>query len=390
MATSAPIAITEGSPREITIRLLDRVQSLEQRLGHLEGENKRINQILDDSGLTVSSRTSLQGQAESGMATSAPTAITEDNLTEITFPLLDRVQSLEQRVGQLEGENKSINQILKDCGLTISSHKPSTTTTTISSNGRPSSIFPHQSGQNLSDSTKLLGAQLTPAATQSTHAENKRLKTLAIWALMKVSSSQGSAEAGRILPRNPRDWDLRVRLAVSQTGLPLISVMGRISKGGPISEFMSEQGIQVPFLVFRVQFNIEDIAADSLEMGTVPDTLLLPPAVVKQLDDPNAVPPGLRYLSFSWRKCGLVGFDKLSDSPVPSRKASAVLEVLKLMGSATENSVQIWFMHPKAELLVERHFDHIRAHRGKMYKSTSTADQTSGPPLISMAEPSES
>ena len=157
-----------------------------------------------------------------------------------------------------------------------------------------------------------------------------------------------------------------------------------------MSQFVPDQGSVVPFLVFRVRFEIEDIAADSLEMGTVPDTLTLPPAVVKQLDDPNEVPPGLRYLSFRWRRCGLRGFEKLSESLVPSKKAAAVLEVLKLM-SGTDATLRILFIHAKVAGLEDQLcFEAIRAHRGKMYKSTSTAEKIPGPQLISMAESSES
>ena len=73
--------------------------------------------------------------------------------------------------------------------------------------------------------------------------------------------------------------------------------------------------------------------------------MLLPPDVVKQLEDPNEVPSRLRYLAFSWRKCEVVGFDSAFEMPTTvSKEGTALLMALELLKSRPCNAVQIWFL----------------------------------------------
>lgn len=208
--------------------------------------------------------------------------------------------------------------------------------------------------------------------------------------VIKCFRTEGHAQAGQLQTSSPKDWQLRVRFQLDPTGAPSISLVGRISKRGPLHGFVDQTGHKTPFATFRLNFDLKDVSEASLELDGVADPLLLPPDVAKQLEDPNEVPSSLRYLAFSWRKCQLVGFDHLHEVPVVSKDGTALLKALEVLGSRPSNAVQIWFLCTdqlkSSTATVDCILRAVSRARDCMYKPIGTTEKTPESALLVMAE----
>lgn len=207
---------------------------------------------------------------------------------------------------------------------------------------------------------------------------------------IKVFGEEGHAQAGLLQPPSPKDWQLRLRLHLDPAGHPIINLTARLSTQGPLPSFLDQMGHKVPFATFRIDFDLRDISEASLELGSVADSLLLPPDIAPQLDDPNEVPTSLRYLAFQWRKCQMAGFEELETMPPLSKDGTALLKALELLKARPGNAVQMWFLCTMIRRGSEDSIDCVFRALGKarkdMYKSIGAIEKTAESALLDMTE----
>ena len=170
-------------------------------------------------------------------------------------------------------------------------------------------------------------------------------------AFIKVSGAMGSCQAGTISTSIHHIAALQLDIDVGDAALWISSSLKKSS---------SDRASVTPknsldFLEMGVVFRSHYILASSLEFGRVIDTLLLPSAILDQLEDPNEVPANLYYMTWRYHGCGADGFEQFQSTLAKFDQNDRIMKLYRrILGH--RQAIQVWF------ITEEKQVDDVFAH----------------------------
>ena len=238
--------------------------------------------------------------------------------------------------------------------------------------------------QNPPVGTRILGSLLDPQSKALVLRRNQRLpeiptlrfastlsKTETVYineAVIGILKGHTTTYTGDLIRSPFRNATITIHLEIDSSGMPSILLVGHIYDTGARSSFMFEEGREVSYRQYSLRFNLPDyLLPGSLELGTVPDVMLLPTFVAASLSDPNEVPENLRYIAFHFKDRVATGFDSKSmpnahDMVSEDGMSADAVKFFKFMGyfaAQQEGSVRVWFLAKGGE--VDEMFTKMRA-----------------------------
>lgn len=159
-------------------------------------------------------------------------------------------------------------------------------------------------------------------------AAHKKTNIASSCAFVKVTGPMGGCEFGMISTADDHIAALQLDID-SEAGALWIS--SSIVKNDP------------EFLEMGVVFRTAQILPTSIQFERVIDTLLLPPAILDQLDDPNEVPPNLYYMTWKYYGCGADGFQQFQSTQAEFDQKDPIMKFYRhVLGH--RQTVQVWFI----------------------------------------------
>ncbi|KAL9123126.1 MAG: hypothetical protein Q9187_000315 [Circinaria calcarea] len=152
---------------------------------------------------------------------------------------------------------------------------------------------------------------------------------------------------------------ITIHLTIDSSGIPSIVLVGHMYDTGARSSFMFEEGREVSYRKYSLRFSIPDcLVPASLELGTVPDVMLLPAFVATSLGDPNEIPENLRYISFYFKDRIATGFEpslmpSTLDMGIKDAMSADAVKFFKFLCSIAtqqEGKVRMWFLAKGGEV----------------------------------------
>jgi len=171
-------------------------------------------------------------------------------------------------------------------------------------------------------------------------AAHKKTNIASSCAFVKVTGPMGSCEVGTISTAVNHFAALQLDID-SEAGALWISssLVKNPTKGLSAKVQVDDLG----FLEMGVVFRTAQILPTSLQFERVIDTLLLPPAILDQLDDPNEVPPNLYYMTWKYYGCGADGFQQFQSTQAEFDQKDRIMKFYRhVLGH--RQTVQVWFI----------------------------------------------
>ncbi|MCJ1365063.1 hypothetical protein MMC16_004182 [Acarospora aff. strigata] len=158
-------------------------------------------------------------------------------------------------------------------------------------------------------------------------------------AFVKVSGAMGSCQVGTISDSVHHIAALQLDIDAQEGALWISSTLKNGStKRSSIATLTADLSI----LEMGVVFRSAQILASSLDFGRVVDTLLLPAAILDQLQDPNEVPANLYYITWKYHGCGADGFEQFEKIPAEFDQKDRIMGIYRqVLGH--RQTVQVWF-----------------------------------------------
>ena len=297
---------------------------------------------------------------------------------EHTTPHADIMQNLQKAADAVDEQKKICKSILEHVKVIGKKWRSQSTEQSDQSETSSPSV------QNARVGTRILGSLLDPQSKALVLKRNQRpqdIPTLRLASTLSKNETVYINEAvigilrGHIttyigdLTRSPfRNATITIHLTIDSSGMPSIFLVGHIYDTGARSSFMFEEGREVSYRKYSLQFAIPDcLVPGSLELGTVPDVMLLPTSVAASLRDPNEVPDNLRYMAFHFKDRVATGFDtklmpNAHDMVSEDGMSADAIKFFKFMGyfaAQQEGSVRVWFLAKGGE--VDELFTKMRA-----------------------------
>lgn len=168
----------------------------------------------------------------------------------------------------------------------------------------------------------------------------KKANIASACAFVRVTGPMGSCEEGTI--STALDHFAAVQLDIdSETGALWISssLIEEPKKGLSAKAQVADPD----FLEMGAVFRSAQIVPESLQLERVVDTLVLPPAILDQLDDPNEVPTNLYYLTWKYHGCGADGFAQFQTMEADFDQKDGIMQIYRhVLGH--RQTVQVWFI----------------------------------------------
>ncbi|KAI9877562.1 MAG: hypothetical protein M1830_003573 [Pleopsidium flavum] len=184
------------------------------------------------------------------------------------------------------------------------------------------------------------------------HPPQNKASIASSCAFVKVSGAMGSCQAGNIDTSIDHIAALQLDIDAGDAALWISS---SLKKSSAEQSSVTAKADSLKFLEMGVVFRSAHILASSLEFGPVVDSLLLPSAVLDQLEDPNEVPANLYYMTWTYHGCGADGFEQFQSDPAKFDQNDRIMKLYRrILGH--RQTIQVWFITD------EKHIDDVFAH----------------------------
>ena len=178
-------------------------------------------------------------------------------------------------------------------------------------------------------------------------------------AVIGLLSGRATTYIGDLFRSPFQNATIAIHLTIDSLGVPSIILVGLMYDTGARSSFMFEEGREVSYRKYSLRFSIPDcLVPATLELGIVPDVMLLPAFVAASLGDPNEVPENLRYISFHFKDRIATGFeprlmpnalDMVTEGAL-SADAVKFFEFMRSVAAQQEGEVRVWFLAKGGEV----------------------------------------
>ena len=173
------------------------------------------------------------------------------------------------------------------------------------------------------------------------HTKHKKADVTSSSAFVRVSGPMGSCQMGTISNSVDHIPSIQLDIDTRNTACLWISSLLAIEdvEGCSANDRVDDDAI----LEIGAAFRSAQILPDSLQFGRVVDTLLLPPAILDQLEDPNEVPSNLYYATWKYHGCAADGFASFLSTQAGVYENDRTMKLYRqLLGH--RQTVQVWFM----------------------------------------------
>lgn len=187
------------------------------------------------------------------------------------------------------------------------------------------------------------------------HPKYKKVNIASSCAFVKVIGPKGAIEAGTISTAVDHIAPLQLDIDAEDASIWISSSLIE----DPVEGIAAKAQVADPdILEMGVVFRPNHIVPESLQFGHVMDAMLLPPAIVDRLDDPNEMPPNLYYMTWKYHSCGADGFEQFQCMEADFDQKDRIMKVYRqILGH--RQTVQVWFMTDTEA--VEESFECLRA-----------------------------
>lgn len=173
------------------------------------------------------------------------------------------------------------------------------------------------------------------------HSTNqKKASVVSSSAFVRVSGPMGGCEDGKISTAVDHFSPLQLNLDANNASLWISSSLYDDTEKIPSSK-TEAQGRE--FFEMGAVFRSAQIVPDSLQFGRVIDAMLLPSAILDQLDDPNEVPANLYFMSWKYHGCGADGFEQFLTYDAKFSQRDSIMKLYRQIFGHRQ-TVHVWFM----------------------------------------------
>lgn len=184
------------------------------------------------------------------------------------------------------------------------------------------------------------------------HPLHKKVSIASSCAYVKVSGVMGSCQTGTISTSIDHIAALQLDIDAGDAALWISSSLKKSSAEQPS---VTAEDDSLDFLEMGVVFRSSHILASSIEFGPVVDSLLLPSAILDQLEDPNEVPANLYYMTWRYHGCGADGFEQFQSDLAEFDQNDQIMKLYRrILGH--RQAIQVWF------ITEEKQVDDVFAH----------------------------